>query len=68
MLLVAEVDQRVEAVDDFDDDIAAAPAIAAIGPAELEELIAPERQRARPANAGADLNAVLVQKLQRLSP
>src|SRR3954447_18607955 len=68
MLLVAEVDQRVEAVDDFDDDIAATPAIAAIGPAELDELFAPERQRARPAIAGADVNAGLVQKLHRLSP
>src|SRR3954451_20064009 len=84
MLLVAEVDQRVEAVDDFDDDIAATPAIAAIGPAELDELFAPERQRARPAHlynlssrnrppprpaiAGADVNAGLVQKLHRLSP
>ena len=47
MLLVAIVDQRVEAVDAFGPDIAAAAAIAAVGAAELDELLAPERDGAR---------------------
>jgi hypothetical protein len=53
MLVVAVVDQRVEPVDAFGPDIAAAPAVAAIRPAELDEFLAPERDGARPAIAGA---------------
>ncbi len=68
MLLVAEVDQRVEAVDDFDDDIAAAAAIAAVRPAELDELLAPEGKRPCPAIAGADVDAGLIEELHRLPP
>ena len=42
MLLVAIVDQRVEAVDALDPDVAAAAAIAAVRAAELDEFLAPE--------------------------
>jgi hypothetical protein len=42
MLLVAEIDQRVQPVHRLGPDIAAAPAIAAIGPAMLDELLAAE--------------------------
>src|SRR6185437_16015547 len=45
MLLKAEVDQRVEIVSRFDDDVAAASAVAAVRAAELDEFLAPERQR-----------------------
>src|SRR3954453_6790190 len=38
MLLVAVIDQRVEAVGALDDDVAAAAAIATAGPAELDIL------------------------------
>ncbi len=68
MLLVAKVDQRVEAGDALDDDVAAAPAVAAVRPAELDELFAPKRQRARAAIAGADKDAGLIEELHRLSP
>ena len=67
MLLVAEVDQRVEAVGAFDHDVAAAPAIAAVGAAELDELLAPERDAARPAVAGADVDAGLIKELHGAS-
>ena len=65
MLLVAKVDERVEAVRAFDHDVAAAPAVAAVGAAELDEFLAPERDRARPAVAGANVDARLVEKLHR---
>jgi hypothetical protein len=42
MLLVAKIDQRVEAVDRFDDDIAAATAITAIGTAIFDMRFTPE--------------------------
>src|SRR5690606_1893762 len=54
VLLVAVVDQRVEAIDAADDDIAPASAIAAIGAAELDEFLAQERYRAGTAIAGTD--------------
>ena len=47
MLLVAVVDQRVETVDRFDHDVAAASAVAAVRAAELDEFLAPERDAAR---------------------
>src|SRR5262249_62115703 len=56
VLLVAVVDQRVEAVDRDHHHVAAAAAIAAVGPAKLDELLAPERQAAVPAVTGADID------------
>ena len=53
MLGVAEVDERIEAGHRFEDDVAALAAVAAVGPAELDELLAPEADRARAAGAGA---------------
>ena len=51
VLLVAIVDQRVEAVDAFGDDVAAVPAIAAVRTAEFDEFLAPERHRTGAAGA-----------------
>ena len=52
MLGVAEVDQRIEARHRLEHDVAALAAVAAVGPAELDELLAPEarprRGRRRP--------------------
>ena len=42
MLLIAEIDQGVEIGHAFDDDIAAAAAVAAVGPAEFDIFLAPE--------------------------
>ena len=62
VLLVAIVDQRVQPVDDLDDHVAAAAAIAAGGPAELDELLAAERHAAVTAVAGADIDLGLVEE------
>ena len=62
MLLVAVVDQRVEAVDGLDDHVAAAPAVAAVRAAELDEFLAAERHAAVPAVAGADIDLGLVEE------
>ena len=54
MLRVAKVDQRIEARDRLEHDVAALAAVAAVGAAELDELLAPERHR--PGAAGARLH------------
>ena len=54
VLRVAVVDQGVEAVDRLDHDVAAAAAVAAARAAVLDELLAPERDAAVAAVAGAD--------------
>src|SRR6202163_1683040 len=56
VLLIAVVDQRVQAIDHFDDDIAATAAIAAGGAAELDILLAAERHAAVTAVAGANID------------
>jgi hypothetical protein len=63
MLGVAKVDQRIEAGHGFEDDVAALSAIASIGSAELDELFAPEADRAGTARAGADENLGLVEEM-----
>ena len=67
MLLVAVVDERVQPVDAFRPDVAATPAVAAVGAAELDELLAAEGERAVPAVAGADIDLGLIEKFH-LSP
>src|SRR5262249_6765668 len=62
VLLVAVVDQRVESVHRGDDHVAAAPAVAAVRAAELDELLAPERDAAVPAVAGADIDLGFVEE------
>ena len=63
MLGVAEVDQRIEAGNRLEDDVAALAALAAVGAAIFDELLAPEADRARPAGAGADEDLGLVEKM-----
>src|SRR5260370_26427826 len=53
MLLVAEVDQRVEAGGAFEAHIAAAAAAAADGPAEFDEFLPPHPAARRPSIAQA---------------
>ena len=62
VLLVAVVDQRVEAIDRDHHDVAAPATIAAIWPAELDELLAPERHAAVPAVTGADIDLGFVEE------
>jgi hypothetical protein len=63
VLLVAVVDQRVEAVDGLDHDVAAFAAVTAVRAAELDELLAPERHAAVAARAGLDIDLGLVEEL-----
>ena len=63
VLLVAVVDQRIEPVDALGHHIAATPPVAAVRAAELDEFLAPERDAAGAAVAGADENLGLVEKL-----
>ena len=62
MLLVTVVDQCVETVDSLDPDVAAIAAVATVGPAHLDEFLAPERHGTRPAITGAHINLCLVEK------
>ena len=62
MLLVAVVDERVQPVDALRPDVAAAPAVAAVGAAELDELLAAEGERTVPAVAGADVDLGLIEE------
>ena len=63
VLLIAIVDQGIEPVDAFEHDVTAAPAIAAIGSAEFDELFTQEGHGAAPAIAGADKDFGLIEKL-----
>ena len=65
MLLVAVIDQGIEAADAFDDDIAAAAAVAAIGAAEFDEFLAPERQASGAAVARPDVDPGGIEKFHR---
>ena len=60
MLHEAIIDQGVEAIDAFDNDMATTAAIAAIGPTKFEEFLAAERNAACAAVAGFYKNMCLV--------
>ena len=62
MLGVAEVDQRVQVIGGDEHDVAPLAAIAAVGPAELEVFLAPERDHAVPAVTGAEVDLGLVEE------
>jgi hypothetical protein len=62
VLGVAVVDQGVQPVDTFGDHIAALAAVAAIGSAEFDELLAAKAHAARAAVAGADEDFGLVEE------
>src|SRR6185312_9322945 len=62
VLAVAVVDQRVEIGDAFQPYVAALAAVAAIGTAELDELLTPERDGAVTACAGGNVDLGLVEK------
>src|SRR3546814_2268587 len=62
MLLVTVIDQRVEAVDAFDPDIAALAPVAAIGSAIFDELLAAKADRPGSALAAFDIDFRLVEK------
>src|SRR5260370_30939690 len=56
------MDKRVQPIDHFDEAGAAGTAIAARGAAELDELLAPERDAAIAAVAGANIDLCFVKE------
>ena len=66
MLAVAEVDKRVEAVGALDDHVAAAPAVAAGGAAELDVLLAAEGNAAVAAVATFHEDPYFIEKFHGL--
>ena len=62
MLAIAEIDQRVQPFGHFEHDIGAPAAIAAVGTALIDELLAPERSATRAAIAAAQVYLCLVQE------
>src|SRR5262249_35247839 len=67
MLLVAVVDQRVQIVGGLEHDVAALAAIAAIGPAELDELLAAKTHRAAAAVTALQVDLGLIEEFHRSS-
>ncbi len=63
MLRIAKIDQRVEALDRLENDIAALAAIAAVGAAILNVFFAAERHGAAAARAGAHVYLGLIEKM-----
>ena len=68
MLRVAEIDQRVQVLGRLKNNVPAASAIAAVRPAELDELLPPERDYTVAAVAGAQIDFRLVEELHRAIP
>ena len=66
VLAVAVVDQRVEVGDALHPHVAALAAVAAVGAAELDEFLAPERDAAGPACARGDIDLGLVEEFHVL--
>ena len=62
MLLVAVIDQRVQAIDASGDDVAAASAVAPVRAAELDEFLAAKRDGAGAAVARANVDFGLVEE------
>ena len=63
MLGVAEVDQSIEAGHRLEHDVPALAAVAAVGSAELDELLAPEAHGSGAAGAGAHEDLGLVEEV-----
>ena len=68
VLLVTIVDQRVEAVDRFGDDITALAAVAAVRAAVFNEFLTPECHAAVAAVAGADIDLGFIEELHAAYP
>src|SRR5262245_37152247 len=66
MLLVAVINQRIEAIDGLDHRVAALAAIAAVRAAELDEFLAPERHAAVAARAGRYVDLGFIEEFHGL--
>src|SRR6185437_13188578 len=62
VLLVTIVDERIEAIDGFDEDAATIAAVTAVGAAEFNEFLAAERHAAVPARAGCDIDLGFIEE------
>ena len=62
MLLITVIDERVEAIDGLDEDIAAPATVATVWSSELDEFLASERHAALTAVAGANVNLGFIEK------
>ena len=62
VLLVTKIDQRVEAIDGLNPDIAAAPAVTSVGPAELDEFLTAEGDAARATITRPDIDLCFIEK------
>ena len=61
MLLVAVIDQRIEVGDAFGPDVAALAAVTAIGPTELDELLAAEADSTMSSITGLNVDLGLIE-------
>jgi hypothetical protein len=64
----SDVDQGIQAAHAFEHHVAAAAAIAAIGPTIFDELLASERHAAVAAVAGAHINLGFIEEFHRATP
>ena len=67
MLLITEIDQGIEVFDCLENDVAAAAAIAAVGPAILDIFFTAEADRTGTAAATAHINLGFIEKLHNRS-
>ncbi len=65
MLLIAEIDQRIVVLDAFGPDATAPAAIAAVGSAEFDKLLTPEREAAIAAVSRPNVNFCLIQEAHK---
>ncbi len=65
VLRIAEVDQRVEAGDGFEHDIAALPTVSAVRAAIFDVHLTPERDGPGATSAGLHIDLGLVEKMHR---
>src|SRR5262245_48242760 len=66
VLLIAIVDQGVEAVDGLNYDVAAFTAVAAVRAPKLNEFLAPKRDAAVPAGTGRDIDLCFIEEFHSL--
>src|SRR5690606_26329278 len=65
MLLVAEIDQRIEVIRRFREHMAAAPAVASVRAAEFDEFLAPKGKAAGAAGAAFDIDFGAIEKFHK---
>src|SRR5215813_9888287 len=67
VLLITVIDEGIEAGNRFHHDITTSAAVAAVGAAEFDEFIAPERHAAVPTCAGRDVDLGFIEEFHGLN-